>query len=47
MALNPSGTDSPTAAATPKGQGYDTRYILFLPNLSDCLAYLYIEVLDS
>jgi hypothetical protein len=35
--LNPSGAALLTAAVTPHEQGYDTRSILFLPNLNDDL----------
>jgi hypothetical protein len=44
LALNPSGMASPTAAATPQGKGYDTRYILFLPPSNDGITSSYIAV---
>jgi hypothetical protein len=44
MTLNPGGMTSPMAAATPQGQGYDTRSILFLPAPNDDLTSSFIEL---
>jgi hypothetical protein len=42
--LNPGGAASPTKSAAPQGHGYDTRFILFLPNPNEDLTSSYVDV---